>query len=160
MSQPNHKPKNDAGDSRIERPDPEALSGGDDLLEYKYMLNQALKDIPEADPEEIGDDKIKDFKVSRANLRTIEQGIKNSRYRATRAKFQISEDAVSMNSNRAIEKLSTIISTILTYRAETDPQKRASCVHVLHINLDECRDALQKALAQFSQVKRLRGKSK
>lgn len=154
-SQSDHLPEYSAEASERQQPTPEALPGLDDLKGYKRILKEGLKNLPkEAIPEKIKDNNIKDMETLQGDLREkIEKGIKSSKHKSTREKLHISADAVAINANQARGKLSIIISMVNTYKAPgTSPAEKAQCVDVLHTSLGECRDTLQKALAQFSKV--------
>jgi hypothetical protein len=162
MLQPKRVSKNGGEAAGSERPDPEALPGGEDLLKYKGMFKEALENLPkEALLDNIKDHNIKDMETLQGNLREIEDGIKNQRYKSTRKKFHISENAVSINANKARAKISKIISMAITYKSEdASPQNRGECVEIAHTTLDECREALQTGFNEFSEVHRLRRKAK
>ena len=155
MSQSDHQPVHGAETSKSQRSAPEVLPGLEDLRLYKLILNEGLKNLPkEAIPEKIKDNHIKDMETLQGDLREkIEKGIQNRKYQSTRDKLHISADAVSINANTARAKLSIIISMVSAYKAPgTSPNDKESYIEVLHKSLGECRDALQKALAQFAKI--------
>lgn len=163
VTQPDPLPKNDGETSGSPQREPEVSPEHNDLLDFKRILNEGLKNLPkEAIPDNIEDDHIKNMETLQGDLRDkIEDGIKSRKYKSAREKYNISADAVAINANKARARLSIIITMVNRSKAaNTSPDNLEKYITVIHNNLGECKDALQIALAQFSQVKRLRSKSK
>jgi hypothetical protein len=163
VTQPDPLPENDGETSGSQQQKPDVSRELDDLRDYKRILNEGLKNLPkEAIPDNIKDDHIKNMETLQGDLHyKIEDNIKRPKYKSAREKYKISADAVAINANNARVKLSIIISSVNRCKAAgTSPDDLEKYIIVIHNSLDECRDALQNALAQFSQIKRLSSKSK
>lgn len=134
----------------------EQLPGGQFLLDYKDILENALQAFPDHDPGIIREDKvlkIKDY------LDKVEVEIKEVSYEATRRQFAIDEKVVSYYVGIASNELAAVISLIRLYSKDiTSMEQKAACAREADKSLKNFKFSINEALTQFASIKTLKRK--
>ncbi len=144
------------GRKQSDRPDPEQLPGGIDLLEYKDILEIALEAFPDIDPGVIEENTVKRTKE---NLEKIAAGIKNEKYKKTRERFAIEQEIVSYNVDIASNELAAVLTLVRFYAKKTSSvADKADCARQVDKSLKNYKKCVDEALSQFKRVKLLKRK--
>jgi hypothetical protein len=140
-------------------PDPEALPGGYDLLEYKDILKSAITAFSLMREGDIDSIKQGQIITTKKELDRIKKGMTKKRYKSTRAQFAIDEEVVSKNVEAADERLTRIKTLIHVYNTKKlSIEEIADCSSKISEYLKDYALYIDKAQTQFVRVKTLKRK--